>query len=130
MRRRSQRTSSSRKHGSTTDCVYQKIWQPVIDCCQRHGCRKCGDPMLSSRTPKKSLFKISPSRTITSGYSKTKGFSTWSSTWLDPTLFFCRPLTIMNLLKPNQFPKRIKNKRKKKRQSSKWFHSKGFWSAP
>ena len=47
-----------------------------------------------------------------------------------PYSFFCRPLTIMNLLKPNQFPKRIKNKRKKKRQSSKWFHSKRFWSAP
>ena len=67
------------KNGKTIDLFCPTIWRESIDYCPLNGYIWYGDPILSSRMPKKSHFKRWQYQIIMYGCTKIKQFSTWSS---------------------------------------------------
>ena len=67
------------KNGKTIDLFCPTIWRESIDYCPLNGYTWYGDPILSSRMPKKSHFKRWQYQIIMYGCTKIKQFSTWSS---------------------------------------------------
>lgn len=77
--RRTQRTFSSHKHGRIIVSVSRITWRPSIDFCQPFGSIQCGVRIRFLKTPRKLPSRMSRFQTTTSGSTRTKAFSTWSS---------------------------------------------------